>query len=169
MDFKKNSVEQALDDLVTKCHGGRWLKIMETKPTPLFHLFVFRGIPDHTRSYNDPEFTASQIHSWLSHLGVQLFGLQAACSKSNPGIKNLKGELDTGAGRFFAAAKMIIEIPQPRTTSSLESGIEEYRRRTQPMDDFKSFKGAANFLRIWLSKENARIAKEDWLKAVVNQ
>jgi len=109
MDFKKNSVEQALDDLVTKCHGGRWLKIMETKPTPLFHLFVFRGIPDHTRSYNDPEFTASQIHSWLSHLGVQLFGLQAACSKSNPGIKNLKGELDTGAGRFFAAAKMIIE------------------------------------------------------------
>ncbi|MFC2049574.1 hypothetical protein ACFLTN_00100 [Chloroflexota bacterium] len=64
---------------------------------------------------------------------------------------------------------MTIEIPQPRTTSSLENGIEEYRRRTQPMDDFKSFKGAANFLRIWLSKENARIAREDWLKAVVNQ
>jgi hypothetical protein len=36
------------------------------------------------------------------------------------------------------------------------------------MDGFKSRTGAANFLRIWLVKENARMAKEDWLKAVVN-
>lgn len=36
------------------------------------------------------------------------------------------------------------------------------------MDGFKSVMGAANFLRIWLAKENARMAKEDWLKAVVN-
>ena len=36
------------------------------------------------------------------------------------------------------------------------------------MDGFKSRSGAINFLRIWLSKENARMAKDDWLKAVVN-
>jgi hypothetical protein len=36
------------------------------------------------------------------------------------------------------------------------------------MDGFKSYMGAANFLQIWLSKENARMAKEDWLEAVVN-
>jgi hypothetical protein len=46
--------------------------------------------------------------------------------------------------------------------------IKEYRRRTRPMDGFKSRAGAINFLRIWLTKENARMEKEDWLKAVVN-
>lgn len=65
-------------------------------------------------------------------------------------------------------AKRNIEPTQPRTTSPLERGIKEYRRRTRPMDGFKSFKGAANFLRIWLVKENARMAREDWLKVMVN-
>jgi len=65
-------------------------------------------------------------------------------------------------------AKMSLETSSPKTTSPLERGIKEYRRRTRPMDGFKSCGGAANFLRIWLVKENARMAKEDWLKAVVN-
>lgn len=66
------------------------------------------------------------------------------------------------------AAKVKLETSQPRTISPLERGIKEYRRRTRPMDGFKSRTGAANFLRIWLAKENARMAKADWLKAVVN-
>lgn len=65
-------------------------------------------------------------------------------------------------------AKVKLETPEPRTTSPLERGIKEYRRRTRPMDGFKSTRGAINFLRIWLAKENARMAKEDWLKSVVN-
>lgn len=65
-------------------------------------------------------------------------------------------------------AKMSLDTSSPRATSPLERGIKEYRRRTRPMDGFKSRGGAANFLRIWLVKENARMAKEDWLKAVVN-
>jgi len=65
-------------------------------------------------------------------------------------------------------AKLRIESAQPKTTSPLERGIKEYRRRTRPMDGFKSRIGAANFLRIWLVKENARMAKQDWLEAVVN-
>lgn len=65
-------------------------------------------------------------------------------------------------------AKLRIESAQPKTTSSLERGIKEYRRRTRPMDGFKSRIGAAKFLRIRLVKENARMAKQDWLEAVVN-
>ena len=38
----------------------------------LFNLFVFRGIPEHIRSDNDPEFTAKAIRNWLSPLGVKL-------------------------------------------------------------------------------------------------
>ncbi len=65
-------------------------------------------------------------------------------------------------------AKMRLETREPKTTSPLERGIKEYRRRTRPMDGFKSSTAATNFLRIWLVKENARMARQDWLKAVIN-
>ena len=37
----------------------------------LFHLFVFRGIPEHIRSDNGPEFTSKVIRGWLIRLGVR--------------------------------------------------------------------------------------------------
>lgn len=55
----------------------------------------------------------------------------------------------------------------PKTTSALERAIKEYRRRTRPMDGFGSEDGARNFLRVWMVKENARMAGQDWLKAVM--
>lgn len=65
-------------------------------------------------------------------------------------------------------AKSEIEAPSPRTTSPLERGIKEYRRRTRAMDGFGSRAGACNFLRVWMVKENARMSQEDWLSIVVN-
>jgi hypothetical protein len=65
-------------------------------------------------------------------------------------------------------ARIGLETKEPRTTSPLEPGIKEFGKRTRPMDGFRSRSGAINFLRIWLSKENARMAKDNWLKAVVN-
>jgi hypothetical protein len=46
--------------------------------------------------------------------------------------------------------------------------IKEYRRRTKSMDGFGSRQGALNFLKVWMIKENARMAHEDWLSAVLN-
>jgi len=60
-----------------------------------------------------------------------------------------------------------LSLSGPRTTSPLERGIKEYRRRTRPMDGFGSRAGASNFLRAWMVKENARMAQEDWLSIVV--
>lgn len=37
----------------------------------LFNLFIFRGIPEHIRSDNGPEFTARSIRAWLKKLGVK--------------------------------------------------------------------------------------------------
>ena len=37
----------------------------------LFNLFIFRGIPDHIRSDNVPEFTGKAIRSWLNRLGIK--------------------------------------------------------------------------------------------------
>lgn len=66
------------------------------------------------------------------------------------------------------AARGRLSLLGPRTTSPLERGIKEYRRRTRPMDGFGSRAGASNFLRAWMVKENARMAEEDWLSSVVN-
>ena len=35
----------------------------------LFNVFTFRGIPEHIRSDNGPEFTARAVRRWLSRLG----------------------------------------------------------------------------------------------------
>ena len=37
----------------------------------LFHLFGFRGILQHIRSDNGPEFTAKEIRNWLNQIGVK--------------------------------------------------------------------------------------------------
>ena len=37
----------------------------------LFSLFIFRGIPEHIRSDNGPEFTATAVTRCLSRLGVK--------------------------------------------------------------------------------------------------
>jgi putative transposase len=37
----------------------------------LFQLIIFRGIPEHIRSDNGPEFTAKAVRGWLNRLGVK--------------------------------------------------------------------------------------------------
>ncbi len=34
----------------------------------LYELFLLRGIPEHIRSDNDPEFTAKRVRDWLANL-----------------------------------------------------------------------------------------------------
>ena len=35
----------------------------------LYELFLLRGVPEHIRSDNGPEFTAKAIHKWLGRKG----------------------------------------------------------------------------------------------------
>ena len=37
----------------------------------LFELFILRGIPEHIRSDNGPEFTAQAIRKWFNRIGVK--------------------------------------------------------------------------------------------------
>lgn len=56
----------------------------------------------------------------------------------------------------------------PSTTSRMERAIREYRRRTRPMDGFKTDQGAENFNRLWMVKEKARKQGRDWLWEVMS-
>jgi len=37
----------------------------------LFNLFIVKGIPEHIRSDNGPEFTAKAVRKWLNQLEVK--------------------------------------------------------------------------------------------------
>jgi transposase InsO family protein len=59
----------------------------------LFHLFVFRGIPEHIRSDNGPEFTAKAVRSWLNRLGVKTLFIEPGSPWENGYIESFNGKL----------------------------------------------------------------------------
>jgi transposase InsO family protein len=59
----------------------------------LFNLIVFRGIPEHIRSDNGPEFTARAIRSWLNKLGVKTLFIEPGSPWENGYIESLNGKL----------------------------------------------------------------------------
>ena len=59
----------------------------------LFHLFIFRGIPEHIRSDNGPEFTAKAIRGWLDRLGVKTLFIEPGSPWENGYIESFNGKL----------------------------------------------------------------------------
>ena len=59
----------------------------------LFHLFVFRGIPEHLRSDNGPELTARAIRDWLNRLGVKTIFIEPGSPWENGYIESFNGKL----------------------------------------------------------------------------
>ncbi len=59
----------------------------------LFHLFIFRGIPEHIRSDNGPEFTAKAIRGWLNRLGVKTLFIEPGSPWENGYIESFNGKL----------------------------------------------------------------------------
>ena len=59
----------------------------------LFNLLVFRGIPEHIRSDNGPEFTAKAIRNWLSRLGVKTLYIEPGSPWENGYIESFNGKL----------------------------------------------------------------------------
>jgi putative transposase len=59
----------------------------------LFHLFIFRGIPEHIRSDNGPEFTAKAVRKWLEHMGVKTLFIEPGSPWENGYIESFNGKL----------------------------------------------------------------------------
>jgi len=80
----------------------------------LFQLFIFRGIPEHIRSDNGPEFTSKMIRRWLNHLGVKTLFIEPGSPWENGYIESFNGKLrDELLNReiftTLAEAKILIE------------------------------------------------------------
>jgi len=59
----------------------------------LAELFVERGIPEHLRSDNGPEFTARAIRQWLRDLGVKTLYIEPGSPWENGYIESFNGKL----------------------------------------------------------------------------
>jgi putative transposase len=59
----------------------------------LFNLFILRGIPEHIRSDNGPEFTAKAVKRWLSRLGVKTLFIDPGSPWENGYIESFNGKM----------------------------------------------------------------------------
>ena len=59
----------------------------------LFHLFIFRGIPEHLRSDNGPEVTAKAVRNWLNRLSVKTLYIEPGSPWENGYIESFNGKL----------------------------------------------------------------------------
>jgi transposase InsO family protein len=80
----------------------------------LFNLFIFRGIPEHIRSDNGPEFTARAVRKWLNRLGVKTLFIERGSPWENGYIESFNGKLrdellDREVFMTLTEAKVLIE------------------------------------------------------------
>ena len=59
----------------------------------LYELFIFRGIPEHIRSDNGPEFTSKVIRKWLYRLGVKTLFIEPGSPWENGYVESFNGKL----------------------------------------------------------------------------
>ena len=59
----------------------------------LAELFLMRGIPEHIRSDNGPEFTAKAVREWLVRLGVRTLFIEPGSPWENGYIESFNGKL----------------------------------------------------------------------------
>lgn len=59
----------------------------------LYNLFIFRGIPEHIRSDNGPEFTARAVRKWLKELGVKTLFIEKGSPWENGYVESFNGKM----------------------------------------------------------------------------
>ena len=55
-------------------------------------LFMYRGIPEHIRSDNGPEFTAKAVRDWLSRIGVKTLFIEPGSPWENGFVESFNGK-----------------------------------------------------------------------------
>jgi len=104
----------AYDFVFTRTHDGRLLKLLtmvdeytrecltidvarsmtsEHLLSRLAELMVYRGVPDHIRSDNGPEFTAHAVRDWLARVGVKTLFIEPGSPWENGYCESFNGKL----------------------------------------------------------------------------
>jgi putative transposase len=84
-----------IDEFTRECLAirvGRMLTAEDVQEC-LTELFCWRGIPEHTRSDNGPEFTCHRIRRWLGQLGAWTLFIEPGSPWENGCIESFNGKL----------------------------------------------------------------------------
>jgi putative transposase len=84
-----------LDEYTRECLGITVARRLTSQDVldKLAHLFIHRGIPEHIRSDNGPEFTAKTVRNWLNRLGVKTLFIEPGSPWENGYIESFNGKL----------------------------------------------------------------------------
>ena len=105
-----------LDDFTRECLATLVSRRITSQDVidQLFQLFVLRGIPEHIRSDNGPEFTAREMRKWLARMGVRTLFIERGSPWENSYIESFNGKLrdellDREIFNTLAEARVLIE------------------------------------------------------------
>ena len=84
-----------IDEYTRECLALRVERRMSSEQVleTLAELFVFRGVPDHIRSDNGPEFTAEAVRDWLEAVGVKTLFIEPGSPWENGYNESFNGKL----------------------------------------------------------------------------
>lgn len=113
----------------------------------LSDLFVRRGVPDHIRSDNGPEFTAERVRDWLKKVEVKTLFIEPVSPWENGYIESFNGKLRNELldGEIFDTlleAKVLIERWRKEYNTIRPHSSLEYRAPVPETKLFCSTAGA---------------------------
>ena len=84
-----------IDEYTRECLALRVERRMSSEQVleTLAELFVYRGVPDHIRSDNGPEFTAQAVREWLGRTGVKTLFIEPGSPWENGYNESFNGKL----------------------------------------------------------------------------
>jgi putative transposase len=94
-DGRTFKILNIIDEFTRECLVSFVARKIKTQDVidQLFTLFVLRGIPEHIRSDNGPEFTAGSIRKWLGRLEVKTLFIEPGSPWENGYIESFNGKL----------------------------------------------------------------------------
>ncbi len=84
-----------IDEYTRECLAirvGRRIRSTEVI-VALADLIVTRGVPEHIRSYNGPEFTAKAVRAWLDQVGAKTLYIEPGSPWENGYVESFNGKL----------------------------------------------------------------------------
>ena len=116
VDGRPFRILNIIDEYTRECLAIRVERRLSSEDVidQLFHLFVFKSIPEHIRSDNGPEFTAKAVRKWLGRLEVKTLFIEPGSPWENGYIESFNGKLrdellDREIFTTLKEAKVLIE------------------------------------------------------------
>ena len=94
-DGRRVRLLTVMDEYTREClaiRADRRIRSSEVIET-LAELMVIRGVPDHIRSANGPEFTARAVREWLGRVGARTLYIEPGSPWENGYIESFNGKL----------------------------------------------------------------------------